>query len=129
MCLVVDEMASFGIAYYNFIICCRLSRESNKSQQGVFLWDSRVLNSSTAESIGKEIGNVADELMEYGIDVDSYVSDNCNAMKKSEVFAVTKDGKQLKRQSCGSHALNNIFKDLLSFGQIKGLWNIVCYHL
>lgn len=128
VCLVVDEMASFGIAYYNFIVCCRVSRGREKNQPGIFLWDSRILNSSTAEAIGNEIGKVADELMEYGIVVDSYVSDNCNAMKKSEVFAVTKEGKQLKRQSCGSHALNNIFKDFLSFRQIKQLWDNVFHY-
>ena len=109
VCLVVDEMASYGTAYYNFIMCCRLSKERGEDQPAIFFWDSRVLSSSTAESVGREIGSVADELMEHGIEVDSYVSDNCNAMKKTEVFAFTKDGKQLKRQSCGSHALNNVF--------------------
>ena len=127
VCLVVDEMASFGIAYYNFIVCCRISKERGRDQPGVFFWDSRVLKSITAESIGTTIASVADELMEHGIEVDSYVSDNCNSMKKSEVYAVTSNGKQLKRRSCGSHALNNIFKDFLSLSQIKDVWENVSY--
>lgn len=122
--LIVDEMTSFGISYHNFLICCPLPI-GDEVIPGTFFWDSRELDDNKAESIGKAISEVADELSEFEIEVNSYVSDNCNTMKKSEEFAVTRAGKRLQRKSCCSHALNNVFKDMLSLECIKELWDNV----
>ena len=124
VCIVVDEMTKYGTSFTNFLLCCPLTKEG-EIIPGLFFWDSRVLDNGKAESIGEALADIADELLNNGIEVNSYVSDNCNTMKKSEDYAVTKNGRKLQRKSCCSHVPNNIFKEFLAIEPIKSIWGNV----
>ena len=123
VCLVVDEMAKYSVSYFNFTLCGNILDHGCYKHFIVF-WDSKILDNSTSSSIGKAISETTDELLSYGINVTSFASDNCNAMKKAE-YCVCSDGRKLKRVACGSHALNNIFKEVMEVGDMKDLWDNV----
>ena len=124
VCLVVDEMAKYSVSYFNFTLCGNILDHGCYKHFIVF-WDSKILDNSTSSSIGKAISETTDELLSYGINVTSFASDNCNAMKKAEEYCVCSDGRKLKRVACGSHALNNIFKEVMEVGDMKDLWDNV----
>ena len=124
VCLVVDEMAKYSVSYFNFTLC-GIILDHGCYKHFIVFWDSKILDNSTSSSIGKAISETTDELLSYGINVTSFASDNCNAMKKAEVYCVCSDGRKLKRVACGSHALNNIFKEVMEVGDMKDLWDNV----
>ena len=128
VCLVVDEMTKYGVSYYNSTLCGTIS-VNRRDKYVVVFWDSKTLNDSTSSSIGKAIAETADELLKEGINVTSFASDNCNAMKKAEDYCVCSDGRRLKRVACGSHTLNNIFKEMMTLEPMNGIWETVSVYL
>ena len=124
VCLVVDEMAKYSVSYFNFTLC-GIILDHGCYKHFIVFWDSKILDNSTSSSIGKAISETTDEFLSYGINVTSFASDNCNAMKKAEEYCVCSDGRKLKRVACGSHALNNIFKEVMEVGDMKDLWDNV----
>lgn len=128
VCLVVDEMTKYGVSYYNFTLCGTIS-VNHRDKYVVVFWDSKTLDDSTSSSIGKATAETADELLKEGIRVTSFASDNCNAMKKAEDYCICSDGRQLKRVACDSHALNNIFKEMMKLDPIRGIWDTVFSYL
>ena len=105
VCIVVDEMTKYGTSFTNFLLCCPLTKEG-EIIPGLFFWDSRVLDNGKAESIGEALADIADELLNNGIEVNSY-------------------GRKLQRKSFCSHVLNNIFKEFLAIEPIKSIWGNV----
>ncbi len=125
VCVVIDEMTKFGTTYCNFLLCARVEMSIDPEKNAVFFWDSRILDDSTSLTIGQAIGRIADELEAYGITVASFASDNCNSMKKAEDYALCSSGRKIRRVPCGSHALNNILKELLEMEPLKSIWGRV----
>ena len=81
-----------------------------KEIHAVFFWDTLLLKDGTATFNGSAISSIAESLDKR---VFSFASDNCSAMKKAEDVVVTQSGRSIPRGSCGSHALNNIFQNIM----------------
>lgn len=125
VCLVIDEMTKFNTTYTNTLLCSKIITKDKKEVNAVFFWDTLVLKDSTASSIGSAVSSIADSLEKEGIIVSSFASDNCNAMKKAEDYVTTLSGRSIPRVSCGSHALNNVFKDIMKMEPLASLWKNV----
>ena len=96
-----------------------------KEVNAVFFWDTLLLRDGTASSIGSAVSSIVDSLEKEGIIVTYFASDNCNAMKKAEDCIITQSGRSIPRVSCGSHALNNVFKDIMKLEPLASLWENV----
>ena len=84
-----------------------------KEIHAVFFWDTLLHKDGTATFNGSAISSIAESLEKR---VFSFASDNCSAMKKAEDVIVTQSGRSIPRGSCGScgsHALNNIFQNIM----------------
>ncbi len=125
VCLVIDEMTKFNTSYTNVLLCSKIVLKDNKEINAVFFWDTLVLEDGSSASIGRAVSCIADDLEKEGIMVSSFASDNCSAMRKAEEFVVTQSGRKIPRVSCGSHALNNVFKDIMKEKPLDSLWKNV----
>ena len=123
--LILDEMRNPCGSYINFIIA--VNKESSDDME-MYFWECMESSGSTARQIATKISEVADELENYDIICQSYATDNCHAMIKTEQYCTTKSGRNIVRVPCSSHILNNILKDFVEKNpDIKETWSLVLF--
>jgi len=122
--LIVDEMSKNGVSYFN-ILLSSLATIHEKTQVGMYFWDSISMESQTAQSIATTIAGVVKDLGTYEIKANAYVSDNCPSMVKSLDELKKLTGRNMVRIPCACHALNLVFKSVMECDEVSPIWENV----